>query len=90
MSCGAYDVGITRKDTLHDMQSAGTADERRRSKDTQEGRMKVAVKCECGKRIADRDEQYIYIYCKKCKKTHRYKLSEPAPKKGQSRESHDP
>jgi RNase P subunit RPR2 len=52
--------------------------------------MKVAVKCECGKRIADRDEQYIYIYCKKCKKTHRYKLSEPAPKKGQSRESHDP
>lgn len=85
----AHHMGISRKDTLCDMRSAGNALERRRNKDPQEGRMKVAVKCECGKRIADRDEQYIYIYCKKCKKTHRYKLSEPAPKKGQSRESHD-
>ena len=42
--------------------------------------MKVAVKCECGKRIADRDEQYIYIFCKKCKKIHKYKL-EPEPTK---------
>ena len=37
---------------------------------------KIPVKCVCGKRIADRDEKYIYIYCKACKRTHRYELKE--------------
>lgn len=37
---------------------------------------KIPVKCVCGKRIADRDGKYIYIYCKACKRTHRYELKE--------------
>lgn len=36
--------------------------------------MKQPVKCECGKRIADRDEEYIYIFCKGCKRIHRFKI----------------
>ena len=35
---------------------------------------KQPVKCVCGKRIADRDGKYIYIYCKACKRTHKYEL----------------
>ena len=35
---------------------------------------RVPVKCNCGKRIADRDSKYIYIYCKACKRTHKYEL----------------
>jgi RNase P subunit RPR2 len=42
--------------------------------------MKQPVKCECGKRIADRDEKYIYIFCKNCKRIHKYKIQkEPEP-----------
>lgn len=35
---------------------------------------KIPIKCECGKRIADRDSKYIYIYCKACKRTHKYEI----------------
>ena len=35
---------------------------------------KIPVKCECGKRIADRDSKYIYIYCKACKRIHKYEI----------------
>lgn len=35
---------------------------------------RVPVRCVCGKRIADRDGKHIYIYCKSCKRTHKYEL----------------
>ena len=35
---------------------------------------RIPIKCSCGKRIADRDGKYIYIYCKACKRTHKYEL----------------
>jgi hypothetical protein len=35
---------------------------------------RIPVKCQCGKRIADRDGKFIYIYCKACKRTHKYEL----------------
>lgn len=37
---------------------------------------KSPIRCTCGKRIADRDSKYIYIFCKVCKRTHRYELKE--------------
>ena len=37
---------------------------------------RIPVKCSCGKRIADRDSKYIYIYCKACKRTHKYELKQ--------------
>ena len=37
---------------------------------------KIPIKCVCGKRIADRDGKYIYIYCKACKRTQRYEMKE--------------
>lgn len=37
---------------------------------------KIPIKCVCGKRIADRDGKYIYIYCKACKRTHKYEIKE--------------
>lgn len=43
---------------------------------TNDNKNKVPIKCLCGKRIADRDDKYIYIYCKKCKKLHKYQLAE--------------
>lgn len=38
--------------------------------------VKKPVNCVCGKRIADRDGKYIYIYCKACKRTHKYELKQ--------------
>lgn len=37
---------------------------------------KIPIKCLCGKRIADSDGKYIYIYCKACKRTHKYELKQ--------------
>ena len=42
----------------------------------QEHKERVPIKCLCGKRIADRDTSHIYIYCRKCKRVHEYKIIE--------------
>lgn len=43
---------------------------------TNDNKNRIPVRCLCDKKIAERDNQYIYIYCKRCKRTHKYKLAE--------------
>ena len=38
---------------------------------------KKPVKCECGKIIAYRQGDVLYLYCKRCNKTTEVKLTEP-------------
>lgn len=37
---------------------------------------KIPIKCICKKKIAERDKNYIYIYCKQCKRVHKYRLAD--------------
>ncbi len=48
---------------------------------------KIRVKCCCGKMLARHDGEYIYFFCKNCKKEIAVKLQKLEPKSQENKNS---